>query len=131
MKRKLIVLAAFMFAAIFYADAQTVNGIPIQEIDAEYVQIVGRGAFLNNKISVDIDFGQRNKAFKAKDTQIRDEKGKLAKFNSMVDALNFMSANGYEYVDSYVMLVPNQNANQFQQQQVQNVQYYLLRKKQE
>ncbi len=131
MKKKLIILAAFIFAAIFHANAQTVNGIPIQEIDAEYVQIVGRGTFLNNKISVDIDFGQKNKAFNAKDTQIRDKKGKLAKFNSMVDALNFMSANGYEYVDSYVMLIPNQNPNQFQQQQTQNVQYYLLRKKKE
>jgi len=131
MKRKLVILAALMFAVVFHSNAQTVNGIPIQDIDAEYVQIVGRGTFLNNKISVDIDFGQKNKAFNAKDTQIRDSKGKLAKFNSMIDALNFMSANGYEYVDSYVMLLPNQNPNQFQQQTPQNVQYYLLRKKEE
>jgi len=121
-------MVAFIFAAVFHAHAQTVNGIPIQDIDAEYVQIVGSGTFLVNKISVNIDFGQRNKAFNMKDTQIRDKKGKLAKFNSMVDALNFMSANGYEYVDSYVMLAPQQNMTQ-PQQPLQSVQYFLLRKK--
>lgn len=123
-------MAAFTFAAVFHAHAQTVNDIPIQDIDAEYVQIVGRSTFLNSRISINIDFGQRNKAFNVKDTQIRDKKGKLAKFNSMIDALNFMSANGYEYVDSYVLLAPQQNMTQ-PQQPLQSVQYFLLKKKQE
>jgi hypothetical protein len=35
----------------------------------------------------------------------------------MVDALNFMSANGYEFVDSYAITVSNRN-----------VYHYLLKK---
>ncbi len=30
-------------------------------------------------------------------------------FNSMIDALNFMTKNGFEFVDAYAITVDNQN----------------------
>ncbi len=100
--------------------AQTVNGTPIADIDVEYVQIVGTSKLLSNKVTINIDFGQENKIFSAKDTQIKDANGKLTVFNSMIDALNFMSKCGYEFVNAYVLTAGSQN-----------VYHYMMKKRKE
>jgi len=82
--------------------SQTVNNVPFNEIEAEYIKIVGTQKLLSNKMRVQIDFGQLNKVFKTKDTQIRDRDDKQLDFNSMVDALNFLNDNGYDFVQTYV-----------------------------
>lgn len=98
--------------------AQTINGTPLNEIDVEYVQIVGSSKLLSTKINIELDFGQHDKVFSSKDTQIRDENNKQVVLNSMIDALNFMSKHGYEFVQAYAV---GEN-NQF-------IYHYLLRKK--
>jgi len=97
--------------------SQTVNDIPIKDIDVEYVQIVGTSKLFSNKLTIEIDFGQENKIFSDKDTRVRDANGKNMVFNSMIDALNFMTKNGYGFVQAYAFNVSNQN-----------VYHYLLRK---
>ena len=91
------------------AFSQTVNNIPIKDIDVEYIQIVGTSKFLSSKVSIEIDFGQSNSYWTNKDTQVKDENGKKTTFNSMIDALNFMSKNGYEFKTAYAFSVGNQN----------------------
>lgn len=112
----------FALLGLFFslkANSQTVNDIPIKDIDVEYVQIVGTSRILSNKLTIEIDFGQENKLFSSdKDTRVKDINGKNMIFNSMIDALNFMTKNGYEFVQAYAITVSNQN-----------VYYYLLRKK--
>jgi len=98
-------------------NAQTINDKPISEIDSEYMQIVGTGKMLSNKVNIQIDFGQFQKFMSSKNV-IKDKDGKLMDFNSMIDALNFMSGNGYEFVTAYTLTVGNQN-----------VYHYLLRKR--
>ncbi len=98
--------------------SQTVNDIPIKDIDVDYIQIVGTSKVMSNKVTIEIDFGQENKYWSAKDTQVKDENGKLVVFNSMIDALNFLSKNGYEFVDAYIITISNQN-----------VYHYMLKKK--
>lgn len=99
-------------------NAQTVNDIPINEIDVEYIQIVGTSKLLSNKVTIQIDFGQENKYWSNKDTQVKDENGKLVVFNSMIDSLNFLSENGYEFVNAYAITLGNQN-----------VYHYILKRK--
>lgn len=99
-------------------NAQTVNDIPINEIDVEYIQIVGTSKLLSNKVTIQIDFGQENKYWSNKDTQVKDENGKLLVFNSMIDSLNFLSENGYEFVNAYAITLGNQN-----------VYHYILKRK--
>ncbi|GAB2632677.1 hypothetical protein [Belliella aquatica] len=99
-------------------NAQTVNDIPINEIDVEYIQIVGTSKLLSNKVTIQIDFGQENKYWSNKDTQVKDESGKLLVFNSMIDSLNFLSENGYEFVNAYAITLGNQN-----------VYHYILKRK--
>lgn len=113
----LLILSVFMLgmSTLF---AQTVNDKPIKEIDVEFVQIVGTSKLLSNKLTIEIDFGQENKFWNTKDTQVRDENGQLMIFNSMIDALNFMSKNGYNFINAHTITIGNQN-----------VYHYLLKKK--
>ena len=90
--------------------SQTVNGVPLKDVDVEYVQIIGHQKFMSTKVIIDIDFGQRNSIWTGKDTQLRDENGKKLVLNSMIDALNFMTANGYEFIQANFFSVSNQNA---------------------
>lgn len=117
--RKISIAILICFIGFTSLHAQTVNDIPLKDIDVEYVQIVGTSKFLTTKLTVEIDFGQHNKIFSDKDTRIKDADGKNMVFNSMIDALNFMTKNGYEFVQAYAISVANN----------QNVYHYLLRKK--
>ena len=117
--KKIVFLSILSLFYALNAKSQTVNDIPIKDIDVEYVQIVGTSRVLSNKLSIEIDFGQENKLFSSdKDTRVKDVNGKNMIFNSMIDALNFMTKNGYEFVQAYAITIANQN-----------VYFYLLRKK--
>jgi hypothetical protein len=109
----------FLFGGLQTAFSQTINGTPIKDLDVDYVQIVGTSKPFSRKITIQIDFGQHVKFFATtKETRLLDENGKPLIFNSMIDALNFMSKNGYEFVQAYVITVGNSN-----------IYHYLLRKK--
>jgi hypothetical protein len=109
MKNTFLTLMAFGFFGLSSAYSQTVNDVMIKDIDVQYIQIVGTTQLLSNKVTVDIDFGQLNKIFSTKDTQVKDENGKLVRFNSMIDALNFFSKNGYKFVNAYALSASDQN----------------------
>ena len=64
-----------------------------------YAEILGYSKLLSTKVSVTIDFGQNTTLFE--DTRLRDENGKVINFNSMVDAMNWMGAQGWEFVQAY------------------------------
>jgi hypothetical protein len=111
----LIVITSFFYLS---AHAQSVNDVPLKDIDVEYVQIVGTSKLLSNKVMIEIDFGQHNKIFQTKDTVLKDKDGRPMVLNSMVDALNFMVENGYEFVQAYAFAAGNQS-----------VYHYLLKRK--
>ncbi len=114
---KKILLLITLFSCVISLKAQTVNDIQIKDIDVEYVQIVGTSKLFSTKLTIQIDFGQRTKFFSSgKETIVKDEEGKSLDFNSMMDALNFMSKNGFEFVNAYAITMDNQN-----------VYHYLLR----
>ena len=100
------------------AYSQSINGQLIKDIEVEYMRIVGTSGLLSSKVTVEVDFGQEWKYFKNNDNQVKDAEGKPVKFNSMIDALNFFSNNGYEFVTAYVLTVSNQN-----------VYHYLMKKR--
>jgi hypothetical protein len=103
------------------AFGQTVNDVPIKDINSEYVQIVGTSKLFSTKVTIEIDFGQQIKAFGgAKQVKIRDADGKNMDFNSMIDALDFMSENGYTFVQAYAFATGNEN-----------VYHYLMKKTKE
>ena len=115
---KRVLFLSILFLSGVFAYSQTVNDIPIEEIDVEYIQIVGTSRLFSKKVTIEIDFGQDTKFFSSgNDTQVKNSDGKLVKFNSMIDALNFMSSNGYHFTQAYAFAVGNQN-----------VYHYLMKK---
>jgi len=117
MKKSIYIFCLFIVWNIS-SYAQTVNNVPIKDIDVEYIQIVGTARPFSNKISIVLDFGQTSRFLNAKENHVRDDEGNLVIFNSMIDALNFFSTNGYEFKHAYAISVANQN-----------VYHYLLKRK--
>lgn len=120
--KKIIAIAICLCGfTVFSAHSQTVNDVPLNEIDVEYIQIVGTSKFLSSKVIVQIDFGQRTKLFSTgKATVLKDDQGKTLDFNSMVDALNFLADHGFEFINAYAYALNNQS-----------VYHYLMKKKRE
>lgn len=101
--------------SVFYQ--ATVNGVNIEDIESPFIRIVGTSKFLSTKIRVNIEFGQEIKYFK-NTTTIKDGLGNPIDFNSMIDAMNYMSYFGYEFLQAYVITVGEQN-----------VYHYLMKRK--
>jgi len=112
MKKLLFVLAfAFIGQQVF---SQTVNDVPIKDIDVSYVQIVGTSKLMSSKLNIQIDFGQETSIWSSgAKTVVKNENGKRMDFNSMIDALNFMNDNGYEFESAYTLTIGNQNIYHF------------------
>jgi len=70
-----------------------------QKATYHYAKIYSQPNLNNKRISVCIDFGQSRKA--SNDNRIRADSGELQKFNSMIDALNYMAEEGWEFVQAY------------------------------
>lgn len=108
-----VIFLFVMMLGISSSFSQTVNDIPLNQIDVEYIQIVGTSKFMSNKVMINIDFGQENKFWSNKETIVKEEDGKPVVFNSMIDALNFMSANGYDFETAYALTLSNANVYHF------------------
>ncbi len=96
--RKSIIILFLIFISI---PAWSQDTIPDRKIYYEYCELVGKPKAFSSKIAVSADFGdERGWLSNAK---MRDEAtGKIKSFNSMIDALNFMSSYGWEFVHAYV-----------------------------
>ena len=84
-----------------------------------YCEMVGTQKLLSTKVTITLDFGEAKNIWK--DNRVKDEvTGKAQSFNSMVDALNYMGEQGWEFAQAYVVTVGQQN-----------VYHWLLKKKKE
>lgn len=116
--KKMMIMAGLSLLS-FGAGAQVVvDGTNVNDLDIKYVELIGRSKVLSlTKIKVYVDYGQD---FSWKQQTIKNADGTNAAFNSMVDALNFMDANGWEYVSNY--LIDNNGELTYK---------YILRKKEQ
>jgi len=66
----------------------------------QYCRLEATGRLFSNKVTIDVDFGDSRRVFG--DYRLRDEEtGKLKKFNSVTDALNYMGAQGWQLVNAF------------------------------
>lgn len=79
-----------------------------EKVNFVYCELVGTGKFMSAKVNVQVDFGQSTSIWKSID-YLKDDKGKTISFNSMVDAMNYMGKEGWEFVQAYVVSTNNQN----------------------
>lgn len=111
MKKILIIIAILGLAMTGYAqETDTIQSTKTKTVFAQIMGINKNVLGIGNKLSVEIDFGEE-KNFWGNDgrNEVVDENGKEKKFNSMVDAMNFMGERGWVYTDSYVITVGQQH----------------------
>ncbi|WP_373176850.1 hypothetical protein [Bacteroides uniformis] len=81
-----------------------------QESYKVFCELLGTGKLLSNKVTVTVDFGQETSFWSGASKQyLVDGNGKAIKFNSMVDAMNYMGKRGWEFEQAYVVTTNNQN----------------------
>lgn len=101
--RTILIFSLVIFSCLTLF-SQTVNGIPLEEIDTEYVMITGEYKGVKKgvvQLSIVFDFGQEERLLSFRNQQIRDENGDVLVFNSIIDALNFLSKHGYSFVQAF------------------------------
>ena len=72
-----------------------------------FCQIVGQGNGFTPKVKISIDYGQEMKF--GSDNRLVDESGQVIKFNSMIDALNYMGSKGWDFEQAYAITMGNVN----------------------
>lgn len=95
---KKLMMIGLLFLCTLSMNAQTISGVPLEEIESEYIQLRVFNE-LGRKVNVTFDFGQKRKFFTIRNMQMRDTKGKCIKFNSPIEAINLMAEYGYEVVN--------------------------------
>ncbi len=81
-----------------------------QEKHKVYCELLGQGKIFSTKVNVSIDFGQATSIWRQElDHYLVDENGEKIKFNSMVDAMNYMGRLGWEFEQAYVVTTNQQN----------------------
>lgn len=71
----------------------------------QYCEVVATGRLLSNKVTIDIDYGEERSIWK--DHRVRTDEGKLKKFNSVVDAVNYLGKDGWKLVNAFPISTGN------------------------
>jgi hypothetical protein len=71
----------------------------------QYCEVVATGRLLSNKVTIDIDYGEERSIWK--DHRVRTEEGRLKKFNSVIDAINYLGKDGWKLVNAFPVSTGN------------------------
>ncbi|HMR89437.1 MAG TPA: hypothetical protein PKD51_14855 [Saprospiraceae bacterium] len=95
----------FTFYCFFTSHGQVsnmyfINGLPLDSIQAEYIEAETCRVAFSTKVFLDIDYGQESKILYNKYNRVADTTGDYIEFKSNMDALNYLSSIGYELIDT-------------------------------
>ena len=90
--KKILILVFLVSGLASYAQTDTTK-------IEQYCQVIATPRLFSNKITIDIDFGD-DKSF-WKDNRLTSYNGRLKKFNTVIDALNFMGKEGWIFINAY------------------------------
>ena len=65
----------------------------------QYCEVIATGRLLSNKVTIDINYGDERSIWK--DHRVRTDGGKLKKFNSVIDAINYLGKEGWKLVNAF------------------------------
>ncbi len=101
--KSLIIICLWLTPSLTIANSQS------DSTKYEYCELIGtHRAFTASKVTITVDFGQDRSGWA--NPRVKDEQtGKVKIFNSMVDALNYMGKDGWEFVQAYVVTTNEQN----------------------
>lgn len=116
--KKLLSLLTFAACVLSVAAQTETPSAPEMSDSSEkitvYAELLGHNTNvlgLGKKAKVEVEFGDESYGWRGNDGRnlLVDENGKDIKFNSMVDAMNYMGARGWKFEAAYVITVANQN----------------------
>jgi hypothetical protein len=91
--KKTIILFVLIVGTL-HSYAQT-DSIKVEQ----FCQVIASPRLLSNKVTIDIDFGDEKKFWS--DTRLRTGEGRVKKFNTIIDAMNFMGREGWSFINAY------------------------------
>ena len=65
----------------------------------QYCQVIATPGLFGNKVTIDIDFGEEKSVWR--DNRLKGYGGKIKKFNTVIDALNYMGRDGWIFINAY------------------------------
>ena len=89
--KKILTLAALVFS--LHAFSQDTTKVE------QYCEVTASGKLFSTKVTIDVDYGEERSFWK--DHRLKDDDGKLKKFNSVIDALNYLGKMGWKLVNAY------------------------------
>ena len=97
--KKIFLISIAIFIAMFsFAQSDTSN-------IEQYCQVIATPRLLSNKVTIDIDFGEEKNFWR--DNRVKEYDGRLKKFNTVIDALNFMGKDGWIFINAYPVHIGN------------------------
>ncbi len=93
---KKLIITGFVLLTAMVANAQT-DTAKVEQ----YCQVIVTPGLLSNKVSIDIDFGDEKKFWK--DTRLRMDSGKIRKFKTIIDAMNYMGMAGWIFINAFLV----------------------------
>ncbi|MGQ2984005.1 hypothetical protein [Flavobacterium sp.] len=98
-----ILLPCLLFLSAF-ANAQNINGRPLESLDSKYIEIMIEGKLFSSRLRAMVDYGQPVKGFTAaSERYVKNDEGKPMEFNSVAHILNFFSPYGYKLQEVYTV----------------------------
>jgi hypothetical protein len=95
--KKILVVAIVMLASLpSFSQNDSVKA-------EQYAEVVATPRLLSNKVTIDIDYGEERSIWK--DHRVKEDNGRLKKFNTVIDALNYMGKDGWTLVNAFPVLV--------------------------
>lgn len=65
----------------------------------QYCEVIATPRLLSNKVTLEVNYGEEKSYWR--DTRLKNDDGRLKKFNTIVDALNYMGKDGWIFVNAY------------------------------
>ena len=91
--KKILIVSVFLIS-IKFSNAQT-DSTKVEQ----YCQVIATPRLLSNKVTIDVDYGDEKSFWR--DTRLKTDAGKLKKFNTVIDAMNFMGKEGWIFINAY------------------------------
>jgi len=91
--KKLLTIGIFLIRALV-SNAQT----DTSKVE-QYCQVIATPRLLSNKVTIDIDFGDEKSFWR--DNRLKTDGGTVKKFNTIIDALNYMGREGWVFINAY------------------------------
>jgi hypothetical protein len=92
MRKIVIVSIALLSSVVLNAQTDT------SKVD-QFCQVIATPRLLSNKVTIDIDFGDEKSVWR--DTRLKTDGGKIRKFNTVIDALNYMGREGWIFINAF------------------------------